>query len=152
MVQFYFDGYEGLLLLLLFYAASSLVGLGAFQGGDEGVRERRLGVEERARRRREAVEGDVEAELECAALERVGGLVGLRFETGAAEDAGAGAQQGGGDMERSDLSVAAPPCEGEGVLQHGGGLRGEGLLRCTGSCTHNLANTHPLHPPLEIKL
>lgn len=112
-------------MVVLLYAAAALVGLGTFEGGDEGIGEGGLGVEEGAGGGGEAVEGDVEAELEGAALERVvGGLVvRLRLEAGAAEEAGAGAQESGGDMKRGELSVAAAAGQAEGVLEHGGSLR-----------------------------
>lgn len=127
LLELDFNGDEGRLLLLvvLLCAAAALVGLGAFEGGDEGIGEGGLGVEEGGWGGGEAVEGDVEAELEGAAVERVvGGLVvRLRLEAGAAEETGAGAQESGGDMEGSDLSVAAAAGQAEGVLQHGGSLR-----------------------------
>lgn len=84
----------GVLKLLLLDAASPLVGLRSLEGGDEGVGEGGLGVDEGAGGGwwggGEAVEGDVEAELEGAALEGVGGwgVVGVGLEAGSAEEVG----------------------------------------------------------------
>lgn len=73
------DRYQGRLVaaavLLLLDAAAALVGLGALEGRYQSVGERRLGMEERGRRGGEAIEGDVEAQLQCSALEWVGRLV-----------------------------------------------------------------------------
>lgn len=150
LLQLDFNGDKRLLLLLL-YAASPLVRLSPFQSGDEGIGQRGLRVEEGAGGGGEAVEGDVEAKLKGSALERVRRLMRLRFEASPSEEAGSGTQQGGGDMQRSDLSVAAAPGQAERVLQHGSGLRRERLLRCASSCTHNLAHTPPPTPPLSLR-
>ena len=109
MLELHFDGEKrvlvGGLLVLVVEGASALVGLGALEGSDEGVGEGR-GVEER-RGSREAVEGDIETELEGSGLERVRGV---GFETGAAEEGergGVGGEESGGYMERGYMGMAA---------------------------------------------
>lgn len=121
--------------------------LRALECGDESVGNGRMGVDERrrgGRRRgcRKAVECDVEAELEGAALEGEGGGM-VRVGTGAcaAEEGGGGRGGGGveescGDMKRSDLGVAAAASEVERVFENGGGLGRQSLLDCASSCSH----------------
>lgn len=111
-----------LVVVLLLNAASPLVGLRSLEGGDECVGEGGEGLDEGGGGvGGEAVEGDIEAELEGSAVEGVGGgVVGVGGEAGSSEEVsggGGGAEEGGGDMERGDLRVAPPPCEAEGVPQ-----------------------------------
>lgn len=87
----------------------------------------------------ESVEGDIEAELQGSAMERmVMGMVGVKvrrrrmrvgLEAGPPEGAGAEGEESGGDVERSDLSVASPASQGQRVLEHRSSLGGEGLLQ-----------------------
>ncbi|BAT12763.1 Os11g0156750, partial [Oryza sativa Japonica Group] len=123
-----------------------LVRLGALERGDERVRQRGVVTAAAAgvvwvvvedgrggggAGGGEAVEGDVEAELEGLALERVG--VGL--EAGGAEEAGGG-EHGAGDVERRDLRVAAPPRQRHRLPHHPRRLRRQRLLHRAAAGTH----------------
>lgn len=104
-------------MLLLLYTAPPLMSLSALEGGNEGVRERGLAsVEERRWGGGEPIEGHIEAELKGSALERVRRLVGMRFEASPPEHRCSGAEQSGGYVEGSDLGMATPSGEAEGVF------------------------------------
>lgn len=66
---------------------------------------------------REPLERDAEAELEGAALERVG-RIRVRLDAGLPEEPGRRGQEGGRDMERRRLAVVPAARLGYGVAQH----------------------------------
>ena len=108
------------------------MGLGPFEGGDEGVGEGGVG-EGRERGRAEggeAVEGDVEAELEGTGVARLGP------EAGSPEKV-AVCKESRGDVHRSYLRVAAPPREAHRVLQRRGRLARQRLLHRARSRPHS---------------
>ena len=122
----------------------ALVRLRAFERGDK-----RVGQHGRVVRRRpaavvvvehdgggggEAVERDVEAELEGLALERVG----VGAEAGGAEEPRR-REHGAGDVERGHLRVAAPPGQGHGLPHHGRRLRRQRLLHGAAAGAHLLS-------------
>ena len=82
----------------------------------------------------EAVERDVEAELEGLALERVG----VGAEAGGAEEPRR-REHGAGDVERGHLRVAAPPGQGHGLPHHGRRLRRQRLLHGAAAGAHLLS-------------
>jgi len=79
----------------------------------------------------EAVERDVEAELERLALQRVG----VGAEAGGAEEPRR-REHGAGDVERCHLRVAAPPGQGHGLPHHGRRLRRQRLLHRAAAGSH----------------
>ncbi|KAF7837968.1 hypothetical protein G2W53_006450 [Senna tora] len=119
---------EGLLLGLVDASSSAMVGLGPFEGGDESIGERRVVVVvvERRGSGGEAVEGNVEAELEGSALKRVR-RVGV--EAGGAEGAGAEGEESGGHVERSEVGMASAASQGQRVLQHRSSLWCESVVQ-----------------------
>ena len=134
------------LCLPSFHGATALVCLRALERGDERVGQHGrvllpvpamvegVGVEHDGGSRTgcgEAVERDVEAKLECLALQRVG----VGTEAGGAEEPRR-REHGAGDVERGHLSVAAPPGQGHGLPHHGRRLRGQCLLHRAAAGTH----------------
>lgn len=111
-----------------------------------------MGVEEGGgrrwwRRRGKAVECDIEAELESSALEREGsGMVRMRTDASAAKEGGGrggGVEESGGDMKRSNLSMATAASEVKRVFENGGRLGCEGLLDCASSSAHHSITKTP---------
>jgi hypothetical protein len=127
-------------------AAPALVPLRALERSGERVGQRRLAVagvdvelehgrrRGRAPRRREAVEGDVEAELQRLALERVGGRP--RPEAGGAEEAPGVQEHGAGDVQRRDLRVPPATRQAHRLPHHGGRVPRQLLLHRAAAATH----------------
>lgn len=112
------EGENGLLLVL--NGAAALVGLSPLEGCNEGVGEgREVGLrgEERGRGGGgEAVEGDVEAELEGFALQGVG--MGLKASP--LQQTCRRSKHGACYMKRGHLGVAAPPSQAHRLLHNPG--------------------------------
>ena len=82
----------------------------------------------------EAVERDVEAELQRLALERVG--TRPRPEAGGAEEAPGVREHGAGDVQRRDLRVAPAPRQAHRLPHHGRRVPGQLLLHRAAAATH----------------